>query len=61
MRDTNGIKHSERIEDCSENMYIGSILPLTFEAGKIALNINASKQVSQQLSIKVQKPQEAKF
>ena len=57
----NGIKRSERIEDCSEYKYIGSISPLTFEAGTIPPDIYATKLFSQQLTIKEQKPPEAKF
>ena len=60
LRDTNEMQHSERIEDCSENMYSVSILPLTVEAEIIPPNIDANKQISQQLTIKVQKSQEAK-
>ena len=52
LKDTNGIKHSERMEDCSEYRYIGSISPLTFEAGTIPPDIYATKLFSQQLTVK---------
>ena len=56
LKDTNGIKNSERIEDCSEKL--GSNLTSTFEAGIIPPNVDVNRQVSQQLSVKVQKSQE---
>ena len=51
LRDTNGIKHSERIEFCSEKL--GPHLPSTFEAGIIPPDIDANKQVRKRLTVKV--------
>ena len=47
LRDTNGIKHSERMENCSEYNYIGPISPLTLPP-----DIYATKLFSQQLTVK---------
>ena len=51
----NGIKRSERMEDCSQYKYIGSISPLKFEAGTIPPDIDTTKLHSQQPAVKVAK------
>ena len=43
LKDTKGIKPSERMEDCSKYKSIGSISPLTFEVVTIPPDIDATK------------------
>ena len=45
LKDTNGLKQSKRIGDCSENL--DSNLTSTIEAGIIPPNVDVNKQISQ--------------